>query len=49
MYARNAIAKRRPSGWVDRRRYYRHLFELARTRALEAEAAKKAASPGEKD
>jgi hypothetical protein len=49
MYAKNAIARRRSSGWSDRRRYYRHLFEQARTKALEAEAAKKAAPAGAKD
>ena len=49
MYAKNTIAKRRSSGWVDRRRYYRHLFELARPKPLEDDEAQKAAPISEKD
>ena len=49
MYARNTIAKRRTPGWADRRRYYRHLFELARPKALKDEEARKAEPVSEKD
>ena len=49
MYAKNTIARRRSSGWADRRRYYRHLFELARPRPLKNEEAQKAAPISEKD
>lgn len=49
MYAKNTIARRRSSGWADRRRYYRHLFEQARPKALKDEEAQKAAPVSEKD
>src|SRR3989304_1263599 len=49
MYAKNTIAKRRTSGWADRRRYYRRLFALARPEALKDEGAQKAAPVSEKD
>jgi hypothetical protein len=49
MYTKNNIARRRSSGWADRRRYYRHLFEQARPKALKNEEAPKAAPIGEKD
>jgi len=49
MYAKNTIARRRSSGWADRRRYYRRLFEQARPKALKDEEALKAAAVGEKD
>lgn len=32
MHAANTIARRRPNGWADRRRYFRRLLELARTK-----------------
>jgi hypothetical protein len=49
MYARNTIAKRRTPGWADRRRYFRHLFEQARPKALKDEEAPKADTVSEKD
>ena len=48
MYAKNTIARRRPSGWVERRRYFRHLIEQARTKVLKEEN-QKVAPVGEKD
>jgi hypothetical protein len=30
MYANNAIARRRPEGWVERRRYFRRLIAKLR-------------------
>jgi hypothetical protein len=48
MYAKNTIAKRRSSGWADRRRYYRHLFEQVRPKALKEEETEKAAPVSEK-
>ena len=45
MYARNTIAKRRSPGWADRRRYYRHLFELSRPKELKDEDAPKGVEP----
>jgi hypothetical protein len=41
MYTRNTIAKRRTPGWADRRRYYRHLFELSRPKELRGEDVQK--------
>ncbi len=32
MYTANTIARRRLDGWADRRRYFRRLREMARTR-----------------
>jgi hypothetical protein len=32
MYTANTIARRRPQGWSDRRRYFRRLLEMARTK-----------------
>lgn len=29
MYASNAIGRRRPEGWAERRRYFKRLFEKA--------------------
>jgi hypothetical protein len=50
MYARNTIARRRASGWADRRSYYRRLFELSRPREMKnGEEAPKAAPVIEKD
>jgi hypothetical protein len=49
MYSKNTIGKRRPSGWTDRRRYYRRLLEQARPKALKDEEAQKAAPVDEKD
>ena len=50
MYARNTIARRRASGWADRRTYYRRLFELSRPTELKNdEEAQKAAPVSEKD
>lgn len=49
MYAKNTIARRRSSGWADRRRYYRRLFEQVRLKALKEEETQKAAPVGEKD
>lgn len=49
MYAKNTIGKRRSSGWADRRRYYRRLFEQARPKALKDEETPKAAPVDEKD
>jgi hypothetical protein len=48
MYARNFIAKRRPSGWAERRRYFQHLIAQTRV-ALKNEALRKAASVIDKD
>jgi hypothetical protein len=30
MYANNSIARRRPEGWVERRRYFRRLIAKLR-------------------
>jgi len=49
MYAKNAIARRRASGWAERRSYYRRLFEQTRPRELKDEEAPKAAPVSEKD
>ncbi len=49
MYARNTIGKRRAPGWTERRRYFRRLIELARTKALKDEEAQKPESATEKD
>lgn len=50
MYARNTIARRRASGWADRRSYYRRLLELSRPKELpNGEEARKAAPVSEKD
>jgi hypothetical protein len=49
MYAKNTLARRRSSGWADRRRYYRHLFERARPKAIKRQEAQKAAPVSEKD
>jgi hypothetical protein len=49
MYGKNTIARRRSSGWADRRRYYRRLFEQARPKALKDEEAPKAAPASERD
>jgi hypothetical protein len=37
MYENNTIARRRPSGWVERRRYFRRKIEQARTDALKTD------------
>ncbi len=50
MYEKNTIARRRASGWADRRSYYRRLFDLSRPRELKNdEAARKVAPVSEKD
>ena len=35
MYGNNSIARRRPEGWVDRRRYFRRLIEKLRPESAE--------------
>jgi hypothetical protein len=49
MYARNTITRRRPSGWVERRRYFRRLFELMRVQALNNERSQKVILVAEKN
>jgi len=50
MYANNTLARRRPSGWAERRRYFRRLIEQARAFALKtAEKAPKVEPDREKD
>lgn len=50
MYENNTIARRRPSGWVERRRYFRRLVEQARTEALKtAEKPQQVEADQEKD
>jgi hypothetical protein len=50
MYARNTIARRRASGWADRRSYYRRLLEQSRPKDLQrGEEARKASPVSEKD
>jgi hypothetical protein len=48
MYEKKIIAKRRPPGWTERRRYFRRLFELARTKALRDEEIRKLVPVSEK-
>ena len=48
MYAKNFIARRRPSGWAERRRYFQHLIAQTRV-ALKNEALRKTASVIDKD
>lgn len=49
MYAKNTIAKRRASGWVERRRYIQHLLERARISAQKDEKNEKVVPTQEKD
>jgi hypothetical protein len=49
MYAKNTVGKRRPSGWVERRRYFQRLFERLLGKALKDEENQKVAPAGEKD
>jgi hypothetical protein len=49
MYLKNNVSKRRPSGWADRRRYFRHLIARARTRVLRETGIAKMAPAGVKE
>lgn len=49
MYPKNNVSKRRPSGWADRRRYFRHLIAMARARVLRETGIPKMAPVGVKD
>jgi hypothetical protein len=50
MYENNTVARRRPSGWVERRRYFRRLIEQARTGALKTDEKTRKVEPDqEKD
>jgi hypothetical protein len=49
MYSKNTIAMRRPSGWVERRRYFQRLFEQVRVKTLKDEENGKVAPIVEKD
>lgn len=49
MYAKNSIARRRPSGWAERRRFFRSLFEQVRAKAPRDDEFRKAAPVSEKD
>lgn len=37
MYSKNTIAKRRPSGWTERRRHFRNFFLEVRAKASQDE------------
>ena len=50
MYTKNTIGRRRPSGWVERRRYFQRLFfARLRVKVLNGEENQTAAPAGEKD
>lgn len=49
MYSKNSIAKRRPSGWAERRRHFRNFFLKVRAKAPKGDEILEAAPVIEKD
>jgi hypothetical protein len=49
MYAKKSTDKKRPSGWVERRRYFHRLFESLRGKTSKDEENQKIVPVGEKD
>jgi hypothetical protein len=45
MYAKNTVGRRRPSGWVERRRYFQRLFDLLRGNAVKKEEESQKVAP----
>lgn len=48
MHSKNTIGKRRPSGWVERRRYFQRFFTRLRSKVLKGEEKMTVAPAGEK-
>lgn len=49
MYTKNTIGRRRPSGWVERRRYLQRLFVRPRVELLKGEENQTLVPAGVKD
>lgn len=49
MHIKNTIGRRRPSGWVERRRYFQRLFARLRVKVLKGEENQTVVPAGEKD